>query len=197
MKYLFGIDLLEEDHLNTLVGAAKEFFSGQFIVIHCTGYYEGQEPLETTSIAESSRIFESNFTAVYNLTVKLLPLMIERRGGHFVAFSCNSVKYNYPQMAPFTAAKSAIESLFRTIANEFYGKGVYANCFQLATLSTEHEFERKPFGDHNNWLKLSEVVTYVQQFVNQPNQLHNGNSIQLYHYSDSFFNKSYFERIKK
>lgn len=196
IKYFSGIDLLIEKDINTIVEAANKFFDGPFSVVHCTGYYEGQEPLESTSLAESNRIFNSNYTTVYNLSIKLLDIMIQKGGGHFVGFSCNSVKYNYPQMAPFTAAKSAMESFFRTVANEFYDRGIYANSFQLATLLTNHEILRKPFGDQEKWLKLNEVVTYVEQFLTQPHQLHNGNSIQLYHYSESFFHKSYFDRIK-
>jgi short-subunit dehydrogenase len=196
IQYISGIDLLNENDIDRIVDAAKIFFDGKFSVIHCTGYYQGQEPLENNSIEESNKIFNSNYITVYNLSVKLLEVMIEKGGGHFVGFSCNSVKYNYPQMAPFTAAKSAMESFFRTVANEFYDRGVYANSFQLATLLTEKEITRKPFGDHEHWLKLNEVVTYIEQFLTQPNQLHNGNSIQLYHHSESFFHKSYFDRIK-
>jgi NAD(P)-dependent dehydrogenase (short-subunit alcohol dehydrogenase family) len=197
LKYLSNIDLLKEEDIEILINETRIRFENPFNVIHCSGYYKGQEPLESMSFDESSRIFNSNFLTVYNLSVRLLDVMIEKGGGHFVGFSCNSVKYNYPQMAPFTAAKSALESFFRTVANEFYEKGIYANTFQLATLLTNYEISRKPFGDHKKWLKLDEVVTYVEQFLNQPNQLLNGNSIQLYHYSDSFFKESYYERIKK
>lgn len=196
VKYLSAIDLLIETEINSIVDAADQFFDGPFFVVHCTGYYEGQEPLESTSLAESNRIFNSNYTTVYNLTLKLLDIMVQKGGGHIVGFSCNSVKYNYPQMAPFTAAKSAMESFLRTVANEFYDRGIYANSFQLATLLTNHEISRKPFGDREKWLKPIEVVNYVEQFLIQPHQLHNGNSIQIYHYSESFFHKSYFDRIK-
>jgi short-subunit dehydrogenase len=196
VKYFSDIDLLIDSDLDIIVNEAKDFFNDKFYVINCTGYYKGQEPLEKMSIEEGYKIFNSNYTTVYNLTVKLLKVMIEKGGGHFIGFSCNSVKYNYPQMAPFTAAKSALESLFRTIANEFYDRNIYANSFQLATLLTEYEVSRKPFGDHNHWLKLIEVVNYIHHFLNQPYQLHNGNTIQLYHYSDSFFKRAYFDRIK-
>lgn len=197
VKYLPGIDLLNEADLKIISDTTNVFFEGQFSVIHCTGYYEGQEPLEHMRLSESTRIFESNFTTVYNLTTQLLSIMIEKGGGHFIGFSCNSVKYNYPQMAPFTAAKAALESLFKTIANEFYDRGIYANNFQLATLLTEHEIKIKPHGDHKKWLKTIEVVNCIEQFINQPYQLQNGNTIQLYHYSESFFGQSYFDRISR
>lgn len=196
VNYFPCVDLLKEEDIMNLVDAAKELFDDKFSVIHCSGYYGGQEPIQRTSISESNRIFESNFVTVYNLSTLLIPVMKEKGGGHFVGFSCNSVMYNYPQMAPFTAAKSALESFFRSIANELYDQNIYANSFRLATLLTDHEISHKPHGDHNQWLKLYEVVGYVEQFLTQKYQIQNGNAIQLYHYSDSFFNKSYFERIK-
>lgn len=197
VNYLPCIDLLKEEDIMLLVSVAKEIFNDKFSVINCSGYYGGQEPIQQTSICESNRIFESNFVTVYNLTRLLIPVMREKGGGHFVGFSCNSVMYNYPQMAPFTAAKSALESFFRSIANELYNENIYANSFRLATLLTDNEISHKPNGDHKQWLKLCEVVGYVEQFLNQKYQIQNGNAIRLYHYSDSFFNKSYFERIKR
>lgn len=196
IKYLPGIDLLDENDLLSLQKEAETLFKGKFNLINCTGYYEGQKPFIFTSLNEAKKIFDSNYTTVYNTVNTLMPLMIQKGGGHIIAFSCNSVRFNYPEMAPFTAAKSALESLMRTLANELYECGVFANSFQLATLLTEHETKVKPFGDHQNWLKVGEVVAYIEQFITDAVQIHNGNSIQLYHYSDSFFHKSYYERIK-
>lgn len=193
---LEGIDLLVKDCLAIMTEKVKMLFNESFHVINCTGYYKGQKDFEKVSFEESNEIFESNYTTVYNTALYLLPLIKDRKGGHFIGFSCNSVRFNYPQMAPFTAAKSALESLIRTIANEQYAFGVIANSFQLSTLLTEHEVEVKPNGDHENWLKPIEVAYYIESFIQQPMPISNGNSINLYHHSDSFFNKSYFERIK-
>ncbi len=197
ITHISGIDLLNENHLEKICTDADLFFTGKINIINCTGYYNGQEPFETTSLSESNKIFQANFYTVLGITTYLTPLLIKKGGGHFVSFSCNSVKYNYPQMTPFTAAKSALESLMRSIANEFYDRGIYANSFQLATLFTNHELKVKPYGDHKNWLKTEEVAEYIETFIKQPVQIINGASINLYHYSESFFNNSYFDRIKR
>lgn len=197
IKYFFDVDLLTEEGLEKITKEADVFFKGKFNLINCTGYYNGQEPFVDTTIHEAKKIFDSNFTTVYNIVSYLMPVMIKKGGGHIVAFSCNSVRFNYPEMAPFTAAKTALESLVRSLANELFKHGIYSNSFELATLSTEHELKVKPYGDHVHWLKVEEVVGYIEQFITNPIQIQNGNSILLYHYSDSFFNKSYYERIKK
>lgn len=197
IRVIKGIDLLNETHLEKLSSEVRSFFSEGFNIINCVGFYEGQKPFEKTSIQESIKIFNSNFVTIYGVASTLIPIMAEEGGGHFICFSCNSVRYNYPQMAPFTAAKSALESLMRSLANEFYDRGIYANSFQLSTLLTDFELKVKPHGDHGNWLPPQEVAEYIDTFVSQKPQIVNGATINLYHYSDTFFHSSYFDRIKQ
>ena len=192
-----GIDLLEPEALDTLREACASYFQGGFHIINCTGHYKGQEEYHLTDVNESFKIFASNYLAVQNTATTLVPLQIERGGGHFIAFSCNSVQYNYPQMAPFTASKAALESLIKSLANEYFGRGLVTTAFRLATLRTDHELQVKPYGDHANWLELNEVAEFVATYSSQPSLLHSGNVMNLFHYSDTFFSKSYFERIRK
>ena len=197
VQHLAGIDLLDVAGLERLKSACGSFFTGPFHIINCTGHYEGQEDYHKTTVDESFKIFASNYLAVQNTATTLIPLQIERGGGHFIAFSCNSVLYNYPQMAPFTASKAALESLTKSLANEYFGMGLVTTAFRLATLHTEHELQVKPYGDHKNWLQLDEVAQFLSAYTAQPIGLHSGNVMNLFHYSDTFFSKSYFERIRR
>ncbi len=197
VTHIAGIDLLKERDLERMVTTAQYFFESGFNVINCVGYFEGQSPFEQVSFAEAGRILDSNFRTVHNTATALIPLMVSKGGGHFIGFSCNSVRFNYPQMAPFTSAKAALESLIKCLANEFYGRGIYANALQLATLRTEKEIAVKPHGDHTNWLVPSEVARFIEMFTQQPIQLYSGNVMSLYNYSESFFGQSYYDRIKK
>ncbi len=198
VKVLHEIDLLTASGLEKLHEQVNGLFKDKFSVINCTGYYgAGQEPFLDPSLEEDYRVFDSNFKTVYNTSKTLLPLMIERGGGHFITFSCNSVGYNYPWMIPFTAAKTAVEALSKGLANEFSKDGIFSNCIQLATILTEHEIERKPYGDHKNWLKTTEVARYIEEVINYDHPYFNGNVIKLFKYSESYYNQSYFDRIKK
>jgi NAD(P)-dependent dehydrogenase (short-subunit alcohol dehydrogenase family) len=194
---LSGINLLEESSLSLLAAKCDSYFSGKVNIINCVGYYKGQEPFEKTTIAEAKRIFESNFSAVYNTAYALIPYLIKNGGGHFMGFSCKSVKYRYPEMAPFSASKAALECLTGSLANEYSKYGVIANSFSLSTLDTEYERNLKPHGDYANWIKLDALAKTLCEIIEGDFQLMNGNTIDLFNYSDSFFNKSYFERIRK
>lgn len=194
---LDGIDLLNEAHLEKLAAFCAEFFNGRLNIINCVGYYKGQSPFEDTAVNEAKNIFESNFTTVYNTAYTLIPYLKKNNGGHFICFSCKSVKYRYPQMAAFSAAKSALDTLVGSLANEFSEYGLVANSFSLSTIDTETERIVKPSGDFDNWLKPEEIAILMEKITDDNFSLINGNTIDLFKYSKSFFGKSYFERIER
>lgn len=198
IRTIGGIDLLNLSDLKELSAELENVFEGKFSVINCVGYYDtGQRPFLELSLEEDSKIFNANYTTVYHTAKTLIPLMVLRGGGHFISFTCNSVNHNYPWMIPYTNSKAAIESLTRGLANEFSVHGICSNALQMSTLKTSEEISRKPFGDHNNWLQTSEVASLIRQIIDRDHPYFNGNIVRLFQYSDSYYNQSYFERIKR
>lgn len=199
LDYIEGIDLLDESSLTKLYKKAESYFNNEFHIINAVGRYftEGHKPFLSVNISEASSILHSNYTTVYNTANCLLPLQIDKGGGHFIGFSCTSVLYRYPTMAAFSAAKSALENLIGCLANEYYKDGVIANCFQLSTLKTAEEKKLKPTEDPESWLDLNDVAVFISDFLKMKKNIISGNSMHIYKYSDSFFGKSYYERIKK
>jgi short-subunit dehydrogenase len=196
ISYLPEIDLTVENDLDKLSNAVNDFIPDKFHVINCVGYFPGYETIEKISIPDAKKVFDSNVIALYSVANKLIPLMCKRKGGHFIGFSTHTSYQHYPQMVAFTAAKAAVESLIKGIANEYLDKGINANTIALATLYTETELKIKPKGDTKNWLRTDEVCELVEGIILQPSKLINGNVIHIYKYSDSYFHQSYFERIK-
>jgi short-subunit dehydrogenase len=196
VSYLPEIDLTIESDVEKLTFSINDFLPGKFHVINCLGYFPGYESIEDINITTAKNVFDSNVLTLYNVANKLLPLMCKRNGGHFIGFSTHTSYQHYPKMVAFTAAKAAVESLIRGISNEYLEKGINANTIALATLLTETELKIKPKGDSTNWLNTDEVCELVENIILQPSKLINGNVIHVYKYSDSYFNQSYFERIK-
>jgi len=194
--YLPEIDLTVESDAEKLAIAINGFLAGKFHVINCLGYFPGYEMIEEINIATAKNVFDSNVLALYSVANKLLPLMCKRKGGHFIGFSTHTSYQHYPKMVAFTAAKAAVESLIRGIANEYLEKGINANTIALATLLTEAELKIKPKGDSKNWLNTDEVCEFVENIILHPSKLMSGNVIHIYKYSDSYFHQSYFDRIK-
>lgn len=196
--YLPEIDFTVENDAKKFANAVNDFLPDKFHVINCLGYFPGYDTVEEINTETAKKIFDSNVIALYSVANNLLPLMCKRKGGHFIGFSTHTSYQHYPRMAAFTAAKAAVESLIRGIANEYLEKGINANTIALATLLTEAELKIKPNGDSQNWLKPQQVCEFVEGIILQPvSGLLNGNVLHIYKYSDSFFHQSYFERIEK
>jgi len=196
VSYLPEIDLTIESDVEKLTAAINDFLPGKFHVINCLGYFPGYETIEEINITTAKNVFDNNVLALYSVANKLLPLMCKRKGGHFIGFSTHTSYQHYPKMVAFTAAKAAVESLIRGIANEYLDKGINANTIALATLLTETELKIKPKGDSKNWLNTDEVCEFVENIILQPSKLISGNVIHIYKYSDSYFHQSYYDRIK-
>jgi len=198
VMYLPNIDLTKESDLDKLRDEIDNFIPSKFHVINCIGYFPPEyKTIEKMKNDEITKVIESNFSSLCISASKLIPLMCEKGGGHFIGFSTHTAYQNYPEMIVFTAAKMAVESLIKGISNEYLEKGIIANTIALATLDTPAEKEIKPYGHHEKWLKTDEVCTIVNNLITHSNGLLNGNVIHAYKYSERYFRESYFDRIKK
>jgi NAD(P)-dependent dehydrogenase (short-subunit alcohol dehydrogenase family) len=120
--------------------------------------------------------------------------MVSRGGGRLVAFSCNSIQHNYPEMAPFTAAKAAVETLVKCIANEYSTAGIQANALALPTIRTPKVCESKDLPDEEDYVAPAELARIVLDEILCLSSYVNGNSIKLFKPSSAFYRTSYFDR---
>lgn len=190
--YLPNIDLIKESDLNTLKNKANDFLNDKFHVINCVGYFPGYYNLEEMSVSTAQKVFNGNILTLYGVANKLIPLMRERGGGHFIGFSTHTSYQDYPQMVAFTAVKEAVVALIKGISNEYIKDGIVANTIALATLLTKAEL---PYGDHENWLETKEVCDIVENLIHHSNNLINGTTLHMYKYSETYF-AGYFDRIR-
>jgi NAD(P)-dependent dehydrogenase (short-subunit alcohol dehydrogenase family) len=194
-QHLPGIDLLQSEDMTRLTSSIDQWADGPFQIVNCVGYFPGYKTICDTSVEEARRVFESNILTLYATANSLLPIMQSKGGGHFIAFSSHAVTQSYPLMAAFTAAKASVDSLVQSIANKFSKHGIVANALAIATLDSPKERDLRPVADTADWLKVTQIVRLVEQIVQAPFGIMNGNTVHLYNYSDSFFHKSYFERL--
>lgn len=197
VEYLPNINLVEEKDLNVLRKECCRFFQCGFHVINCVGFFPDYIPIEKMRLEDARKVLDSNILSVFGVANKLLPLMSNQGGCHFIGFSMHTAYQNYPYMAIFSAAKLALESFIKSVSNEYLHNEVYANVVSLATLRTETEKRIKPYGDYENWLEADEVCNIVDNLIRYSNGLVNGSVIHAYKYSKTFFGESYLNRIKK
>ena len=196
-KYLPKIDLLKESDLNELAEVTQSCFQDPFNLIHSVGDFWFHVPFLEKNMADAKAMMDSHYTTLYGVCHRLLPQMVKNGGGRILAFSCNSVSYNYPHMAAFTSAKAAVECLIRCIANEFSKDNIVANSLALSSLQTDTVKDSKPFGDYEHFISVQPLCETIEEFLNMKHNIANGNTINCFNYSESFYNEGYFQRNRK
>ncbi len=192
--FMDGIDLTNQEHLNQISIKVKEIFTNEFTVIHSVGDFWYHKPLEECTMQMADSMMRSQYLTLYGVIHTLIPIMKNVGGGRFVAFSCNSVLYNYPELAPFTASKAAIETLIKCVANEYSGEKIYANAIALPTIRTEKVVDSKPQGDQKNYISDLELADIILNEIAILSKYVTGNVIKIFKHSDTFYNQGYFER---
>ena len=197
MTLLDGCDLTAPADCARLAAAAAALADEPFGMIHSVGAFWEHVPFENFSGRQAADMVASHLTTLYNTLEVVLPLMVRAGGGSVIAFSCNSVRYNYPWMAAFTAAKSAVESLMRTLANEYAGAHVRLNALVMASLQTERVHVSKPRGDYPNFIPPADLLPVVRFLLSPDAYLINGSSINIFRHSPRFYSEGYFDRVRK
>ncbi len=194
-----GVDLLTPQGQTRLREAVDEFLGsarpGQHDVamIHCIGDFWRHRELHELTPETVRDTMLSHYSTLAESVVSLLPLLLRARASRIVAFSCNSVTYSYPHLAPFTAAKAAIETFMRCLANEYSEHGLATSTVALPTVLTPKVMEAKPGGDHANYVTPEDVADVVLREVDS-SPLVTGNVVRMIKYSETFYGKSYLER---
>jgi NAD(P)-dependent dehydrogenase (short-subunit alcohol dehydrogenase family) len=194
-QHLKGIDLLQPEDLSRLAAAVDRWADGPFQIINCVGYFPGYITIRETSIEEACRVFESNVLSLFATANALLPIMQSKGGGHFIAFSSHAVTQSYPLMAAFTAAKASVDSLIQSIANEYSQHHIAANALAIATLDSPKERAIRPAAKKSDWLRAEQIARLVENIVQTPFGVMNGNTIHLFNYSNTFFHQSFYDRL--
>lgn len=197
VQVIDGCDLTKPACCQRLADAAKKRFKGPFGFIHSVGDFWDHVPFLDFDSEKAGHMFSSHITTFYNVLQSLVPVMRSHKGGSCIAFSCNSVRYNYPWMASFTASKSAVDSLIRSLTNEFSGEGLRFNSLVLASVKTKKVHDSKPHGDFAHFIPPKDIVPVIQFLLSKDSYLVNGNSINLFRHSEEYYRTGYFQRIAK
>ena len=191
---LQGLDLTNVSDLEVLKNAAFNLFDGPFGFIHSVGAFWNHKSIVQCEVGEALNMITSHYLTLYGVLHNILPTMVAKGGGRILAFSCTSVGFHYPDMAPFTSAKAAVESLIKCTANEWSEHGISANAIALSTVATPKVMESKPLAEDENYISQDEVCDLVSDVLFSASNYLSGNVIRPLKYSNTYYNTSYFER---
>jgi gluconate 5-dehydrogenase len=87
----------------------------------------GKMPSLEMDDEQFAAILDTNLHAIFSLTKAVLPGMMKRGSGSVINISSMSALFGLPQVAAYSASKTALLGLTRTLASEYSASGVRIN----------------------------------------------------------------------
>ena len=123
--HAIAADLLEPSSAKTVVAATVDRWGRIDCLVNNAGSVE-MAPIEDTTDDLLQRTFEVNAFSPARLIAASWPVFLRQRRGCVVNVSSRSTVDPFPGLSVYAAAKSALESLTRSVMNEGRSKGITA-----------------------------------------------------------------------
>ena len=129
-------DLKNSNDLNRLVSETLNKFGKIDIVVNNSGVFAGS-PIHETRDEEWDTIMNTNMRCVFQLTKRVLPYMMEQKGGTFVHISSILGLIAVPGVSAYNVSKGALLQFSRSLAMEYGPIGIRSNAICPGLVKTE------------------------------------------------------------
>lgn len=119
-------DVTSPDSIKTAVDIALDRWGRIDILVASAGIYSGS-PLPEVSLQQWQRLIDVNLTGVFLSNQAVAPILARQGSGSIINISSMAGKTSWPASAEYSAAKSGVIGLTRSVAMELAPHGVTAN----------------------------------------------------------------------
>jgi meso-butanediol dehydrogenase / (S,S)-butanediol dehydrogenase / diacetyl reductase len=129
-------DIIQSNDQDRLVRETLRTFQRIDILVNNAGIFKGA-PLHEISDNQYDEIMNANMKSAFQLTRKILPVMMEQRRGSIVHISSILGIIAVPQVAAYNISKGAMNQLNRSIAVEYGSYGIRSNSICPGLIKTD------------------------------------------------------------
>jgi short-subunit dehydrogenase len=116
-------DLGDPAGIEALVYGAWTAFGGLDTVYLNAGISQ-RTTVEDTSMDMIRKIMEINYFSSVSIARALLPLLLERGGGHIAVTTSIAGRFGFPLRCAYSSSKFALYGFFETLQAEYYARGI-------------------------------------------------------------------------
>jgi NAD(P)-dependent dehydrogenase (short-subunit alcohol dehydrogenase family) len=106
------------------------------VLVAAAGIYSGS-PLVEVSLAQWQRLLDINLTGVFLCNQAVAPILMTQKSGSIINISSMAGKTSWPASAEYSASKSGVIGLTRSVAMELAPYGATANAICPGNTMTE------------------------------------------------------------
>ena len=129
-------DMTRSEDLDQLVHETRNTFHRIDILVNNAGLFKGA-PLHEISDDQYDEMMNINMKAVFQLTRRVLPVMMEQKGGNIIHISSILGIIAVPQVAAYNISKGALNQFSRSIAVEYGSYGIRSNAICPGLIETD------------------------------------------------------------
>ena len=129
-------DMTHNDDLDQLINKTLNNFKGIDILVNSAGLFNGA-PLHEISDSQWDGMMDINIRSVFQLTRRVLPIMMTQKSGSIVHISSILSLIAVPQVAAYNVSKGALNQFSRSIAVEYGSYGIRSNSICPGLIETD------------------------------------------------------------
>jgi NAD(P)-dependent dehydrogenase (short-subunit alcohol dehydrogenase family) len=119
-------DVTDEESIQAAVERVMDHWGRIDVLVASAGIYTGS-PLPEVSLEQWQRLIDVNLTGVFLTNRAVSPILMEQGFGSIINVSSMAGKTSWPASAEYSASKSGVIGLTRSVAMELAPYGVTAN----------------------------------------------------------------------
>jgi len=134
-------DVRDEAALNAALDALPDRFRDIDLLVNNAGLALGTKPAQTADLDQWRTMIDTNVTALVTITHRLLPGLIERRGG-IVNIASVAGSYPYPGGNVYGGTKAFVKQFTLNLRSDLHGTGVRVSSIEPGMVETEFTLVR-------------------------------------------------------
>ena len=129
-------DMTNNNDLDKLINETLHNFKKIDVLVNNAGLFNGS-PLHEISDSQWDEIMDINIRSVFQLTRRVLPVMLSQKYGSIIHISSIAGLIAIPQVAAYNVSKGALNQFSRSIAVEYGSSGIRSNSICPGLIATD------------------------------------------------------------
>jgi NAD(P)-dependent dehydrogenase (short-subunit alcohol dehydrogenase family) len=134
-EFAFAADVTDRGQVDDALAAVRAKLGPISILVNGAGL-DSFKKFHDVTFERWQRVIDVNLNGVFHCIQAVLPDMIDAGWGRIVNISSSSTHSGAPYMAPYVAAKSAVNGLTKTLALEYGPAGITVNAVPPGFIDT-------------------------------------------------------------